>query len=713
MPQIMRTSEDSGHWHVVLVRENGTGYTSVDNNHQHDVGRDVLQDPVLDPATGEEVEPAQQGPLKAMMANGHEHPVFFAIKPVEPEEEDPLQVVADTVNEWNQVKDLEQDARDIALMAEGYYSGDDQWDADTKKKLRASNRAALVMNEIEPKIDLLGGYQRRNRHDIRYLPVEGSDAMGADMLNIVVKNILNQNGYEQEENEVFDDCMIAGRGSFNFFTDYDSNLEGDVIVEHFPWRGVFFGPHNKKNMKDLELLFLKDSFSKGKAEQMWPDKAEEISDMFPSAGEEPPRSGVTQVAGLQYDTDQPDSEPPDDVEGAGLVNTVKKTITVLERWKKVYKVVSVLVIKRENIFEGMEDWPKDAISKAETLVGGRVVERRVHRMRVTTVAGRVLVDDDMPDLATQDFQIVAVYAKMRRTKDGKINFWGKVKPAMDPQDNTNKLSSQLIDILARVAAYGYYYDDETFPNKKEAKNFEQTHSMPGFTQKVRDSSKVPVKEEGVKFPSELANTIVLSRDQLRIIMNIPPALEGQPGESISGIAMQEKKAQGLVGNEFLYDNLALAKRKLAKMLAAEVQKVYTAKRILRIIRSSAMQAANDQMNPEETKIGDMSAMEVTEEQVQEVLDNNDLTKYDIAVSQSPWSPTMRRATLMEWSQLAQHGYEVPQEFLLDLSDLPHHQRESVKDLVRQSREKQEEMERARMQSEVGKTAISAISKAQG
>ncbi len=247
MPKIIRTTKDERHWHIAFVRDDGSGYTSVDSEHAHNIDREVIEDPVMNPDTGQTMQKAVLGASIIEEANGHIHELG-EIELVEPVEEEDSEVVGDVLEMWKQVKDIEMESKEIAGKAEGYYSGDGQWDEGLKRNLQSVSRAALVLNEIEPKIDLLSGFHRQNRLDIRYLPVEGSDQMGADILNIVVKNILNQNGFEMEETEVFDDMLIAGRGSFNFYTDYDANIDGDIIVEHFNWQDAFYGPHNKKNI---------------------------------------------------------------------------------------------------------------------------------------------------------------------------------------------------------------------------------------------------------------------------------------------------------------------------------------------------------------------------------------------------------------------------------------------------------------------------------
>ena len=92
--------------------------------------------------------------------------------------------------------------------------------------MESIERAALTINEIEPKIDLLSGYQRQNRTDFKFMPVEEGDQRVADILNVVVKNITDQCQYPHEETLVFEDMAIRGRGCFNIYVSNEKNILG-------------------------------------------------------------------------------------------------------------------------------------------------------------------------------------------------------------------------------------------------------------------------------------------------------------------------------------------------------------------------------------------------------------------------------------------------------------------------------------------------------
>jgi hypothetical protein len=63
---------------------------------------------------------------------------------------------------------------------------------------------------------------------------------------------------------------------WHVYLDRDENLEGDVKVEYWPQKDVYFGPFSRKDQQDLEYLCKVKWFSKAKLEQLFPEKAKDL-----------------------------------------------------------------------------------------------------------------------------------------------------------------------------------------------------------------------------------------------------------------------------------------------------------------------------------------------------------------------------------------------------------------------------------------------------
>lgn len=685
----------STHYHVIYLNlEKGEGLIAQNMNHTHEV--DWVD------AQGE-----NPTPIIVPAPDGHTHEIEGPIPEERTPKDDDTDVVADVRNLFKEALENESDYRKRGDESEEFVSGFGQWEKKTKDKLKDEDRAALTINEIEPKLDILSGYQRQNRLDIKFFPVEEGDAVTADVLNILVKNILEQSNYNHEETESFEDSMVTGRGNLNLRVDYEINIEGDIVIEWFPWKQIFYGPHQRKDVKDLDYLIKAQWHTGGFIKNMWPDKAEQIQaeydEVFKSS------ETHTTLRSDQYENPDLDSKPADDktdIRNPNFVDIAKKKFRVLECWRREQKTVKILTNAVDGIYENTEFWPKNDVTQAAMLPGFNLVSVKRPRMRISTIANRVFLEDEYPKIPVQDFHIIPVYGKKRGTK-----IWGKVDNAKDPQREINKRHSQAVDILNRMSGYGWFIDDQTFLNLKEQKNFEDNSSRAGFVQKIRDIKNFPVKVEGAKFPAELANYEGLASAKMKEIMNVNMEMLGVAAGAGSGVQEVGRRRQGLIGNEFLFDNLSLAKRKLGRMLAAYIQDVYTIERMIRILENQASRGSIVQ--PQNVPPGSEMAQILAQTEgvgpkydvavLKELLTNIDLTKYDVEVGESAYSPTNRQSNFIIWLEAAKVGVPIPPDLLIDLSDLP--EKERIKEQIKAMQlAEQQEAEKTR-QVELAKSGI--------
>jgi len=685
---LQTVKKGNGHKHIVYLNDGmSIGYTSLTKDHVHPVTFQVEQKLAEDGG----IVPAGSGRWVIGEANGHTHEMTEIVATPKANQETEEEIVADCLSLFKTAKDLEKEARDIGKESLKFYQGD-QWDTTTKSELEKQKRAVLTINEIESKCDLLSGYQRQNRTDIKYMPMEEGDQKVAEILNIVSKNILENCNYRFEETDVFDDQSIIGRGIFNMYIDYSKDIRGDIIVEKFEWDDCYFGPHTKKDLSDCEYLIKTKWYSQAKLKELYPDKeiktADELGDLEDKEVREPVGDKYAKTDNkIRFST----------INDPELVDIAKKSFRVLETWRKEYKRSYVVVDVASDFFYNASDWPETDIKALETIPAVSVIPRVVYRMRVTKTAADVFLEDEYPDLAMQDFHIIPVYAKKR----GDL-FWGKVHSVKDPQREINKRHSQMVDIMNRQAAYGWFTDDTTFPTPQEEKNFKNNSSSPGFVQRVTSVKSLPEKVEGAKVPTEVIELLTIESQTLRGIMNINLEMEGSQSNAQSGVAILERKKQGLVGNEFLFDNFTIAKVKIGRLLAAMIQKYYSPERIMRIVY-------NENIKSPVTVGG--NPLEGQEAELQALIENTDLTKYDVVVGESGWSPTVRIANFMMWAELAGKGLPVPPELLIELSDLP--EKDKVLQQVQAMQQQAAQAEQDKNQVEILKTQIAASAKTQG
>ncbi len=709
-PKLYKTTKTGNgrfsHYHYIYVPGPMNAFSSTDKKHKHQVvfsetGINVIED------------------------TGHGHSIVeieLQHSNVVQETQDDIVCVENVLSLWDAAKAFEYESVNNALESERMYQGN-QWEKNTKIDLKNKNRSALTINEIEPKIDLLSGYQRQNRSDITFYPVEEGDAMIAEILTELFKNIWSCNNAEMEETLVFEDEIIVGRGIFNVYEELDESLQKQIRIEHYPWAEVRFGPHKRIDLGDCEYCIKEKWLSKAKLKQLAPHKAGEIDADFKSYGLD--KKGIDPLTGVvEYSKEHGIEDAPitskyvsDNTPSKEYVDLAKQEYLLLECYQKEYKRVPILNDPDSNYILNISDIPDMDINSIQTIPGLEIVYVNKTHIKRTQIAGKVKILEEIIEGDT--FPLFAVYAKKRDKY-----FWGKIEPVKDVQHEINKRHSQSIDILNKVATYGWFYDSRTFPNDKEKETFKKNSSSPGFLSEVLDTSHLPVQAEGVRYPSELANMETLSSLKLREIMNINLDFSGSQSNAQSGIAIVERKRQGLIGNDFLFDNLSATKRRLAFYVVRLIQSSYTPERILRILENrnevSPISLGGMPMYPELPKMPaevnpatmatlqkELSNIQVEIEKrrskILELLSTIDITKYDIVAAESKFNPTTRQANFTIWAEIASKGFPVPPNVLIDLSDLP--DKDKIKKEIMAMQQAEEQAELGKQRTEIQKTMI--------
>jgi hypothetical protein len=707
MPLLKSSSFDS-HWHLIyfdpkdptkaMTSEEGSG----DSSHRHSVqvpeglGAPVLL-PFSDPGSGEE----------------HTHEVANADIAVKEKSGKKLMTETEKAKTMTEVLELfrvanacEKDSLEEAQKATDYWKGD-QWDSEDRRALETDGRPALTLNHVAPMLDLLSGYARQNRMDWKWSPVESSDNGTADLFNALSKHVAKRTNMETEEIDVFDEG-IRSRSFFEVVPDFTRNPLGEVRISHFPSKNVRLLPHLKKDLSDCDGLFKIKDVSLAEAKATYPDLAKDFESLF-AAGDMPPGSALTDVAPETKIVESPDkygaTVATEMVDPALYRDTVvdigRKSIRLLEFERKEYRAAHFVLLTAE---ASAVEVDATTAAKAETLDPlVTTVDTRATRIRVTFSAGPFVIKDGFPFRPFKDeFSLVPFYAK----KD-EDEFWGKVRDVIDPQNEINKRHSQIMDILNKMCAYGYLYDEDTFETKDDARKFDASASTPGFRLRVKSTKNPPLKMEGAKLPSEILTMEQASIQLFHTISNVNTQALGQAAPSESGVSKQIQMRQAMVGNEFLFDNFVLAKRKVGRLAMGWVKKIYGPDRAARVVIARAAKSAKEEMpvligGQEIPAKPDEEQVTYWTEQISTLWSEADIMDYDLEVGEGMLSPTARQAAFAQWLDAAKTGVTVPPELLMEFSDLPEGQKRRYLALMKKMQEQQMQLDNRKIEAEMMK-----------
>jgi hypothetical protein len=679
MPRLFTTKTGSGHGHLFFVPDGqDMAYGTDHEGHSHEIT--VVGDTFF---IGRSIYPeGYEGEEEEHDHEGQE--IVQKIRDALPKEDDEIKV-KDVQELFKAAFQNNSESYKNAIQSEEFRAGK-QWEDTDKKVLEGANRACLTINESGAQIDSLLGYQRNNRSDFKHRPIEGGDAKVGQIADEIIKNICEQNGFVFEESRVSEDQYVAGLGNFNVNIDFDDNIEGDIVVERMSWRDVLYGPYEKLDGSDCEYLVKQKMYSKERLKTMFPEKAEDIQKNYDHWYDYKDKKTIS---GMEYSEATgtiflADNEMP-------KLDIAKKEYRLIECWRRHYREEYILIDLRsggiENITGVSKAIRKQFEKRAEEF---KVVRRVVYDMRVTKIAGDVLLSDEISDLPPKfGFDVIPVHAKFQNGK-----WWGKMEEMKDLQREVNHRRSQLVDIINKSVSYMWMIDDDTFNNPADEQEFKDHATTPGFVGKVADVGRPPLKIEGGKVPVEVIQLEQLSKDSLYRIANIPMESQGDSKMELSGAAIREKTQVALQANRYLFDNMNMAKKIMAKKIMALVQKYYTPERIIRLIRNNRPEAEMAQQ-PEALNMDDQAIMEL--------LENNDLMELDLVVDTSPYSPTIRMGNQILLQEMIKQGAPIPFPYFIQQSDLP--DKENLLAMFNQQQQAQAEDAEKTRQTEIQKTLI--------
>lgn len=652
------TGEDSGHTHLVELEET-TGTWVVmpaeEGGHTHLIGEPVVGSPDKDDRSEQEKVREVRALFKAS-------------------------------------KELEGEAYEDAVESEEFYHGE-QWSDKARRSLNSQDRACLTINLIKPSIQALCGFQRQNRTDFKFYPVEDGDARVADMCTALVKNICDQNDYDAVETRVFEDAVIAGRGAFHVYVDYGENIEGDIKIEQWSWREVHPGPHERLDWSDCEYVCRDKWYSLERLKRMYPEKADDLvaeHSFFAPDGKpiynDPVDAYDDKKDGILYLPADPE-----------YVDLTKKEYRLLVCEKRQYRQLQVLVHALDGFVVPAVDWSPSDVSRAKALDGFQAIPRERVTRKVYIVSGSCLLDEYESD--SVEFDLLPLYAERIGSR-----FYGKVQSGKDPQREINKRRSQAVDIGNKMSSWTKYYDQKTFKNPADARRYKQEANKIGGVFELNDITRMPQSEEGVRMPTEVVSLEQSAIDSLYRVLNVNKELLGQESEVKSNVALLTKQKMSLQGNEYLFDNLALTKRAIGRKLVHLIGQIYTPERIMRVLGNRAQKLP--------VEVAGQPFAQQNPAELLALLRKADITKFDLVVGESAQSPSVQLANFAMLLEMAQAGLPVPPDMMIQNSPMPQELKDQMLQSMQQQQQAAAQAEQEKNQTELIKSMPDEIKMAQ-
>lgn len=536
-----------------------------------------------------------------------------------------------------------------------------QWSKEDTAKVKALGMNPLTLNKIRPIIELVSGYQRQNRMDIKCVGVEGGDDFVAEIMTLLIKNIMTRNYGEYKVSQMFQGGIMSSKGWIELSTNYeDDPMQAEIRLHNGMFHEIFPDPDYREYdmQRDAQFLIKKISLTKAKLTQMFPEKERLI------------KAANADVSVLPVIEDSRESET--------IYTRSERTqlIDLVECWYKKYEKKKFAVDFRSGEVKDITNLKlsvREQNEMLEVVDGLGIIEHRVGIPHMAVMVGDRLIQEETisphyPELKGFPFvPYVSNYYPEGITPEKVCQ--GMVRALKDPQREINKRRMKLLDALGNSPWVG----DEEALTPDGWDDLKKMASSPRLILKKKkkgaDLQRVPSIISGMEY----LHLIREDSQSLKVISGINPDLLGMQDKTLSGVAMVVRQQAGLRIIQHLFDNLRYSRHILGRSLISMILNTYTPDKIVRVCGKEKLAQAGG--NP----------LQVAEK----VLSNIDMKEYDIAVAETLLSPVMRMAVMGELMEMRAAGVIPPgiaEDLIVDASNLPN--KEEIKARIMQFQQMQ-------------------------
>jgi hypothetical protein len=457
------------------------------------------------------------------------------------------------------------------------YYHDAQFTGEEQSKADRQGSNLYVINKMRRQIDLLHGYEIRNRHILKIGPVEGQDDLACRQHTGVVMHAMsagNVSGYDVLSNAFKWGPLVSGSNLIEMWKD----REGNFRYTRHGYNQFYLDPGlTQRDMSDCDNILLGQWISKDKVKLLLPRGADKIKNIPPVLTSE------------RWDFL---GEPP-------LANKAQRRL--YERWyRRQYKYVETLVNRISGKEIPFDDYVQEYAGNDENYAR-RIIEtvllpnglpifvkysKPIPYIQLTIfVDGEPVYDDKDPNLM-DDYSFVWLngdWAPEMKRDDLKLQ--GFATTLRDPQKARTRRACQALDIMDATIHNVRLIRDKHIKNVKDTYNSGSSvpiHINDEGTENLTNDqifSQVPGPDIGQGI---LAMMEILDKD-LTEAGGLNEEIFGSDDKDIPGILHRYRTGQALTGQQGLFQNFRSAKRELGRKSVRLFQLNYDPAKIYRII----------------------------------------------------------------------------------------------------------------------------------
>lgn len=588
-----------------------------------------------------------------------------------------------------------------------------QWEDKDVETLRQAGVKALTINKIKPIIKLVTGLERQSKSDYTAFPEGGEDLVTADIATRLMKNVVKNSSAALKMSESFKHGVIGGMCFIEPYIDYSFDLiNGDLKFKKISGGDVYFDPDFQEyDLSDCKYIVkISRDLSKEDLLLLFPDDEKTINDIaegkinFDTIGVE----GEPHVQGLDY----PKTSNVDTVADA------ERSYDLIDYYYKELEKKYYVVVAEKGIVKQAES--KEEANTLAAQMQGKVASKSVPVIRHAQVVGNHILYDDVcwTYPRWKGFPIIPYFAELitEDLEDWSLKVQGVVRVIKDLQEEYNKRRTQELRHLNASANSGFDIEDGQLDEENLTK-LKEYGSSPGVVIVRKKGSNPLIRITPMPLSQGHAQLAAENAKDLKEASGVNPDLLANDSQSQSGRAILFKQRQGLVMVQEMLDNFSETKKLIGRFILSQFKELFTVESAMRILGDSYIAETfktpvniileRGLQKVEEGKENEISQLEgatmlqypnmssdqpIVDERnqlvtttdfdtafqtINNILNDAELNKYDIAIGEGPYQDTIRLANFMDLKDLAQQGVPIPPNVLIEMSMIPPNEKKGI------------------------------------
>jgi len=539
-----------------------------------------------------------------------------------------------------------------------FYLGDQSLWNDLYGNLPSNRRRQFNFNRIMRIVNMISGYERRNRTSMVATPVSNADEETADQITKLLMWANNKEDILETVSEAFQAALITGMSFLHVWMDYrEDPVNGTPRVDLKYYNSMIMDPYFRKHdLSDCNALWTRTFVSKREALSLLPNKSEELATIVGLDS----RDGKFQFLPESFNY--------------GL----KGLLTYDEFYYRDFREQRCLVDTRTGELQEWRGHDDEKLREFLRLFPEiTVINNTIPTVKLAILCqGKVMYDGPTPDGA-DTYPLIPVFAYYH--PESPYYPWriqGVVRGLRDAQYLYNRRKIVELDILESQISSGWKYKEDALVNPNDV--FLQGQGK-GLALK---KSALMTDVERIQAPDIPQSMIQLSESlgaELQQISGVNEELLGSAIDDKAGILSALRQGAGLTTLQTLFDQLNKSKKLLGNALKDRIQYNFTPGKVQSILQA--------QPAPQ--------------------FYNKAFGRYDIVIEEGLNTTTQKQMQFAQLLQLREVGVQVPDDVLLDACTLQNKKqlREAVMANQQQAAQMQQMQLNTQMQEQQARTEL--------